>query len=540
MKFATRLLLAAYGSLWGLSRPLLRRHKRLKTNFAQRLVPATWALPQPCAVAADCFAHASAPMHSAPAVTSPIVWVQAASGGEAWLVEGLVNELQAQLAHHSAPFASITLFCTTWTEQGHQVLTHLAGQTAESPVQVVARYFPLDSPAIMHRAMQSLQPQLLVLLETELWPHLLLAARNHKVPVLVVNGRMTEKSLSGYSVIADFWANVAPQHTLAISFEDAARFASLFGATNVSVMPNIKFDRAMASLQQQDAVHHSYTHGKDHTQHDAFASYVSSAQANVHHHESSVHHGASHPHAPQAHPHGATAHHAVGQVLFASCACRNLPPLVLLASVRQEEEQLLLPHMASLVALQHKEHPATVIIAPRHMHRVHAWQTALHQLGVPCQLRSTLIEDIFTADITSSHAGKVIIWDAFGELDALYSYADVAFVGGSFAPLGGQNFLEPLGKGVCPAIGPHWKNFHWVGNELLEQQLVTQLATPEQLIPFVQQQFALALQGEPSHWAETRAKHRSTVQHQFGLWLQQRTGGSKQAASAILNALRQQ
>jgi 3-deoxy-D-manno-octulosonic-acid transferase len=63
----------------------------------------------------------------------------------------------------------------------------------------------------------------------------------------------------------------------------------------------------------------------------------------------------------------------------------------------------------------------------------------------------------------------------------VYALAKTAFVGGSLAPLGGQNFLEPLAQGVRPVIGPSWSNFYWVGEDLITQGLVTIVATADEL-----------------------------------------------------------
>jgi 3-deoxy-D-manno-octulosonic-acid transferase len=71
-----------------------------------------------------------------------------------------------------------------------------------------------------------------------------------------------------------------------------------------------------------------------------------------------------------------------------------------------------------------------------------------------------------------AHNGSLILWDTFGELSSAYRLAKGAFVGGSLAPLGGQNFLEPLVCGIIPVIGPSWENFAWAGQEIVENGLV--------------------------------------------------------------------
>jgi 3-deoxy-D-manno-octulosonic-acid transferase len=68
--------------------------------------------------------------------------------------------------------------------------------------------------------------------------------------------------------------------------------------------------------------------------------------------------------------------------------------------------------------------------------------------------------------------GSVILWDTFGELVHAYKYAGAAFLGGSLAPLGGQNFLEALNCGVIPVTGPFWDNFSWVGSEIADEGLL--------------------------------------------------------------------
>jgi 3-deoxy-D-manno-octulosonic-acid transferase len=68
------------------------------------------------------------------------------------------------------------------------------------------------------------------------------------------------------------------------------------------------------------------------------------------------------------------------------------------------------------------------------------------------------------------------LWDTFGELSQAYRLATAAFVGGSLAPLGGQNFLEPLISGIRPVIGPYWETFQWVGQDIMDLGLVRVVA----------------------------------------------------------------
>jgi 3-deoxy-D-manno-octulosonic-acid transferase len=133
---------------------------------------------------------------------------------------------------------------------------------------------------------------------------------------------------------------------------------------------------------------------------------------------------------------------------------------VVLGSVREEEESA----VAGLAARLHRKAPDAVIgLFPRHMERIEAWKELLDQQGIPWKLRSE--------QTGPAEPGTTLLWDAFGELVPAYALARTAFVGGSLAPLGGQNFLEPLTCGIIPVTGPSLHNFAWVGTGIFDSDL---------------------------------------------------------------------
>jgi 3-deoxy-D-manno-octulosonic-acid transferase len=139
-------------------------------------------------------------------------------------------------------------------------------------------------------------------------------------------------------------------------------------------------------------------------------------------------------------------------------------PLVVLGSIRRAEEHQVL----RIIMRLHQAAPEAVVgLFPRHAHRQAAWQKALRRSGLPWLTRSEIQAPVAP--------GSVILWDTFGELAAAYRLCRAAFVGGSLAPLGGQNFLEALNGGVRPVIGPHWTNFAWVGRGILADGLVREV-----------------------------------------------------------------
>lgn len=145
-------------------------------------------------------------------------------------------------------------------------------------------------------------------------------------------------------------------------------------------------------------------------------------------------------------------------------------PLIVLGSVRREEEV----HIRWLILRISSEHPKTTIaLFPRHMNRIESWERFLDQKNISRVKRSEMQ--------TGSSMPQVILWDKFGELLPACALAKSVFSGGSLAPCGGQNFLEPLSQGVVPCVGPFWDNFHWVGKDILSSNLLCQVADRDEL-----------------------------------------------------------
>lgn len=451
------LLSGAYSLAWAAARPFLRRNKRLQEGFPQRLVPDGW--PGPMSDTGGGKKSTS---------TEADIWLQAASGGEAYLVWELLAHLAVLCEEKGAP-EPLRVLTTTWTRQGLETLQNMADTLhAKHPwLCVGAAFFPLDSPKLMEKALEQVRPRVVGLLETELWPGLMLACEKRHVPMLLLNGRMTDKSLRGYlkldAVIPGFWKALSPKHICAISKADAERFARLFGNDKVEAVPNIKFDRAAASTTA-----------------------------------------------------------AVSETLL-----KLLPPelharqTALLASVREQEE----PALLSVIQALHAHNAPTIIIAPRHMHRVKPWQALLNSAKLPFVMRSKQEKTI--------PAGAIVIWDTFGELGQLYQLADAVFVGGSLAPLGGQNFLEPLALGRIPCCGPHLSNFAWAlepsgeaGQDSLEDLGLLQLGENAKAI-------SALLQARLANPAQHDA-----VRERFQGWLSLRLGGSARCAQRLLDEIK--
>lgn len=364
-----------YGWLWSLAIPFLRRNQRLRQGFDQRT------------------------LQKLPAEAE--LWIQAASVGESFLAAELLKKLD--------PPAPLRILLTTYTSQGMEILEKCKSYAMQQNSRLVIHtaYLPFDRPALMEKALTAVRPRLMLLLESELWPGLLRACKKHDVKILVANARMTARSLSRYCIWPALWQSLRPNRILAISPENAAHFAALFGKEGVETISNIKFDR----IDHQD---------------------------------------------PQT-----TRENPLDRLFPADAR------LIILGSIREQEEDDITKLMRTVLdGSRGKNQPVIIALFPRHMHRIKKWETILENLGYEWYLRSRITEPV------ASHS--ILLWDTMGEMLWAYELARAAFVGGSLAPVGGQNFLEPLTCGLKPVIGPHWSNFSWIGQEIIDQQLVLQ------------------------------------------------------------------
>ena len=404
-----------------MSVPALRFNKRLAEGFNQRTLREK--LPE-----AD-------------------IWIQAASVGEAFLAKELLDNFK--------PSNPTRILVTSNTSQGIDILEQAVSEITPNNRGIAAftAYFPFDKPTIMARAVSNVSPKIMVLLESEMWPGHLAALKKNGCKILIINGRITSKSLSRYLIWPSLWPTLSPDKILAISKNDANRFATLFGRDDVDIMPNIKFDR-LGSMESTPV--------------------KKNPLKNI---------------------------------------IPSETPFLVLGSVRHEEEHLIEKIVSDILYRQ----PETVIgLFPRHMHRIKYWKNTLSRMAIPWVLRSE------TGHIAPP--GTVILWDTFGELSFAYKISKAAFVGGSLAPLGGQNFLEAVTCGIVPVIGPSWENFAWVGSEIINHGLVKIAAEWKEVTNALNN----GIKNPPSH---------ETVRKSAFEYLKTRQGGTKIACRLIHQSL---
>ena len=240
---------------------------------------------------------------------------------------------------------------------------------------VLAAYLPYDLPWAVQRFLEYFRPRLGVVMETEVWPNLVADCARNAIPLVLANARLSEASALGYQR----WAALARpafgafNAVCAQSTADAERLRRL-GARNVEVTGSLKFDVEPDEAKVAAGREWRRELGRD---------------------------------------------------------------LILLASTREGEEELLLKEVPAAQAL--------IVVVPRHPRR-------FDEVAQWAQSRRSRAARPAAAD-------RVYLGDTMGEMAFYYGACDVAVIGGSFAPLGGQNLIEALAVGAPVIVGPHMFNF---------------------------------------------------------------------------------
>ncbi|MXN77531.1 3-deoxy-D-manno-octulosonic acid transferase [Burkholderia sp. 4701] len=284
------------------------------------------------------------------------------------------------------------------------LLTHMTPSGRATGVQifgdrVLRCYLPYDMPGAVRRFLRAWRPTLGLVMETEVWPTLIDECRRADVPLVLTNARMSARS---HRRAAKFGAATRDvfggfSRVLAQSPADAERLTSL-GARNVAVLGNLKFDMTTP---------------------------------------------------PELAARGRAWRDAIGA-----------RPVWVAASTRENEEALVLQAFDAL-----RTPDALLILVPRHPQRFGEVEALVARGNRKCVRRSAWAAD--AAALAAGHPAApplpsdvtVLLGDSMGELGAYYAAADVAFIGGSLLPLGGQNLIEACAVGVPVLIGPHVFNF---------------------------------------------------------------------------------
>ncbi len=311
--------------------------------------------------------------------TSGWVWVHAVSLGETPAASALVDALRA-----ARP--GLRLLLTHGTATGREAGAALL---RDGDMQV---WLPYDTAGSVRRFLHQFRPAVGVLMETEVWPQLLFAARVAGVPMVLANARLSVKSFRQGERLAALMRPAAQSLTcvLAQTEADAQRLRDS-GASHVSVCGNLKYDLAPPAEQLAQ---------------------------------------------------GRQWHARIGR------------PVVLAAITREGEEALLLAAWTQAVSNLPEPRPLLLIV-PRHPQRFDDVAALVRANGFTLARRSQWLAE---PEADALHA-QVWLGDSLREMALYYACADVALLGGSFAPLGGHNLIEAAACGCPLVMGPSTFNF---------------------------------------------------------------------------------
>jgi len=335
------------------------------------------------------------------------IWIHAASVGEVFCSIPLLRRIKKE-------FPNRKIVLTTMTSTGNE-----AAKT-QLPEADHILFFPIDHPFILRRVLKTIQPTLLLIAETELWPNLLRACGRKGIPIILFNGRISEKSFRGYLFFRFLFEKCLKYVSLFLmqTNEDQDRIVQIGALSEKArVVGNLKFDQALPSVTQE-------------------------AKA----------------------------------TLAQSLGLHGREPVFIAGSTHAGEEELL----TSLGKELREIAPDLIfILAPRHLNRLEEVERMLRKESLSWIRRTVLPMDQDRSNL--ERRPEVILLDTMGELMSLYSLATLVFIGGSLVPVGGHNPLEPLFFKKCVLFGPFMFNFLEISRRLIEAEGAIQVKDREDL-----------------------------------------------------------
>lgn len=283
-------------------------------------------------------------------------------------------------------------------------------------------YAPIDYVSSVRRAIRAIRPALLIVLETEIWPNLYHEVREWGARVAIVNGRISDRTWPRYRSLRWFFQPLLqiPQLVCPQSATDEDRYATLgVSHTSLEMLGNLKFDASISPV-----ISSIPTFGAEHV-------CICASTAGPNERGSAVRHSIDED--------------EIAIRVFQALA-RDFPRLLL-------------------------------ILAPRQPARFDEVAEKLQLAGVTFVRRTQLKIGAATPQLPA-----VLLLDTIGELAGAYAVAHAVFVGGSLAPRGGHNIMEPAAAGAAIVVGPHMDNFAAVTAEFAQANAIVQIQNEEELI----------------------------------------------------------
>jgi 3-deoxy-D-manno-octulosonic-acid transferase len=335
----------------------------------------------------------------------PVIWLHAVSVGESIAARPLLKAL-----HDRYPDFAIVVSNTT--ETGRRIASGF-------PEKDLCIYFPFDFLPAVRLSLDAIKPQLVIIMETEIWPNFTREATLRNIPVLLANGRISDRSYQKYLQFSWFFGPALHLFSkLCMQTElDRERIISI-GAPQEHTLAvgNLKYDIPFGQVSddEKSALRKRY---------------------------------------------------AIPDDIFVICAGSTHPG---------EEEHIIGTYQK---LLSETGDNLLLVLVPRHPERAVTIAGLLDQGRVPYR-RFTAMDAV---DRCPLRGGEVLLVDVVGELMGLYASSDLVFVGGSLVPTGGHNLLEPASLGLASVFGRHMTNFREIAALVLQYGAGIQINTSEEL-----------------------------------------------------------
>ncbi|MHC4267176.1 MAG: 3-deoxy-D-manno-octulosonic acid transferase [Planctomycetota bacterium] len=344
----------------------------------------------------------------------PGIWVHGASVGEVITAKSIIRKIDEE-------FPEWETFISTTTNTGFSVAEKNFSDKA-------VFYFPLDLSWITKKVLCLTKPGFILLVELELWPNFLVSAYKRKIPVIIVNGRISNKSLKAYRIISQISkvfrdSLTSEMNTYCARTElDAQRFRDLgIPGKQIFVTGTMKYDNIPTNIDDNISRR------------------------------------------------------------LASLLCIKDDDLVLIGgSTHDGEEETLIRVFERL----RKDCPRLkLIIAPRHIERTRDVFKLIEKKGFVPVLKTAVENSNYNWQNTKR---EIILIDTVGDLGKIYSLSSFVFVGKSLVPSGGQNMMEPAGLGKPVIFGPHTFNFKEEAELLLKNNAAKMVETEDELFKTIE------------------------------------------------------
>jgi 3-deoxy-D-manno-octulosonic-acid transferase len=335
-----------------------------------------------------------------------VIWIHAVSVGEVNLCTQIINALEPRV-----PNAKIVVSCTT--------TTGMAELKRRLPTRVSKIYYPVDRWKFVRRALATMDPEIIILVEAEIWPNFLWRAKDLGIPVFLANARLSDRSFPRYKKFAFLFrplfrsfAGVGCQNA-----EDAQRLLEVGCRSEaLQVVGNLKFDAAKLTERRALDV----------------------------------------------------------RALLRQLGVADDAPVLVAGSTHDGEELIL----ADIVKRLRKKFPKLfLILVPRHFERCKDLGQKLRARGVRFLFRT----EIFPVTRQQPDTVDCLVVNTTGELKFFYEPATVVFVGKSLTASGGQNPIEPGAQGKAIVFGPNMQNFPDITRSFLRKNAAVQVPDAPEL-----------------------------------------------------------